>query len=258
MKVYLKTILMLIKMQLEYRKAFIISVIGTFLITFLLTISIYFLFEEFGSIGTWTFYEVAFLFGMVFWNFSLAEIFLRGLDHFDKIIKNGEFDRILIRPQNLLLQATCTEFDFSKIGRAIQCIAIIIIAIANISISWNLYKILVFILMNIGCFIIFLGIFILKASFCFWTIDGLEFMNILAEGGKKVAQYPIDIYAKWFRMFFTFIVPFGLVNYYPVLYLFGKVDNWYYGVFPLFTIIFLIPCLIVWKIGVKHYESTGS
>ena len=258
MKVYLKTLLMLIKMQLEYRKAFIISVIGTFLITFLLTISIYFLFEEFGSIGTWTFYEVAFLFGMVFWNFSLAEMFLRGLDHFDKIIKNGEFDRILIRPQNLLLQATCTEFDFSKIGRAIQCIAIIIIAIANISICWNLYKILVFILMNIGCFIIFLGIFILKASFCFWTIDGLEFMNILAEGGKKVAQYPIDIYAKWFRMFFTFIVPFGLVNYYPVLYLFGKVDNWYYGVFPLFTIIFLIPCLIVWKIGVKHYESTGS
>ena len=258
MKVYLKTILMLIKMQLEYRKAFIISVIGTFLITFLLTISIYFLFEEFGSIGTWTFYEVAFLFGMVFWNFSLAEMFLRGLDHFDKIIKNGEFDRILIRPQNLLLQATCTEFDFSKIGRAIQCIAIIIIAIANISISWNLYKILVFILMNIGCFIIFLGIFILKASFCFWTIDGLEFMNILAEGGKKVAQYPIDIYAKWFRMFFTFIVPFGLVNYYPVIYLFGKVDNWYYGLFPLFTIIFLIPCLIVWKIGVKHYESTAS
>ena len=258
MKVYLKTILMLIKMQLEYRKAFIISVIGTFLITFLLTISIYFLFEEFGSIGTWTFYEVAFLFGMVFWNFSLAEMFLRGLDHFDKIIKNGEFDRILIRPQNLLLQATCTEFDFSKIGRAIQCIAIIIIAIANISICWNLYKILVFILMNIGCFIIFLGIFILKASFCFWTIDGLEFMNILAEGGKKVAQYPIDIYAKWFRIFFSFIVPFGLVNYYPVLYLFGKVDNWYYGLFPLFTIVFLIPCLLIWRMGVKHYESTGS
>ena len=68
-------------------------------------------------------------------------------------------------------------------------------------------------------------------------------MNILAEGGKKVAQYPIDIYAKWFRTFFTFIVPFGLVNYYPVLYLFGKVDSWYYGIFPIFTLIFLIPCI---------------
>lgn len=258
MKVYFKTILMLIKMQLEYRKAFIISVIGSFLITFLLTISVYFLFEEFNQIGDWTFYEVAFLFGMVFLNFSISEMFLRGLDHFENIIKNGEFDRILIRPQNLLLQSTCTEFDLSKIGRIIQCIAVIIIALANIDIDWNIYKFLVFILMNFGCFIIFLGIFILKAAFCFWTVDGLEFMNILAEGGKKVAQYPIDIYAKWFRIFFTFIVPFGLVNYYPVLYLFGKSNIWYYGLVPIFTIIFLIPCILIWKKGVKHYESTGS
>ena len=94
MRVYFKTILMLIKMQLEYRKAFIISVIGSFLITFLLTISVYFLFEEFNQIGDWTFYEVAFLFGMVFLNFSISEMFLRGLDHFENIIKNGEFDRI--------------------------------------------------------------------------------------------------------------------------------------------------------------------
>ena len=41
MKVYFKTILMLIKMQLEYRKAFIISVIGSFFVTFLLTLSVF-------------------------------------------------------------------------------------------------------------------------------------------------------------------------------------------------------------------------
>lgn len=258
MKIYLKTVLMQIKMQLEYRKAFIISIMGTFLLTFLLTISIYFLFEEFGAIGTWSYYEVVFLFGMVFFNFSLAEIFLRGLDHFEKIIKNGEFDRILIRPQNLLLQVISTEFDFTKIGRVIQCIIVVVISLINIEINWNVYKIITFLLMNIGCFIIFLGIFILKAAACFWTIDGLEFMNILAEGGKKVAQYPIDIYAKWFRRFFTYIVPFGFVNYYPVLYLFGKTENWYYGLIPLLTFLFLVPCLIIWKIGIKHYESTGS
>lgn len=258
MKVYFKTILMLIKMQLEYRKAFIISVIGTFLITFLLTISVYFLFEEFHQIGNWNFFEVVFLFGMVFLSFSLSEMFLRGLDHFEGVIRSGEFDRILIRPQNTLMQSACMEFDFSKIGRVVQCLLVIIIAISNIDIQWNIYKILVFILMNIGCFIIFFGIFILKASFCFWTVNGLEFMNILSEGGKKVAQYPIDIYAKWFRYFFTFIVPFGLVNYYPVLYLFGKVDNWYYGLFPIFTLLFLLPCIFIWKKGVRHYESTGS
>ena len=125
MKVYFKTILMLIKTQLEYKKAFIIAVIGSFFVTFALTISLYFLFEEFNQIGDWAFYEVAFLFGLVFLNFSISEMFLRGLDHFDNVIKNGDFDRILIRPHSTLIQATYSEFDFSKIGRMLQCVLIL-------------------------------------------------------------------------------------------------------------------------------------
>ncbi len=258
MKVYFKTIIMNIKSQLEYRKAFLISVFGSFLVTFLLIVAVYFLFLDFNQIGDWNFYEVAFLFGISFFNFALAEMFLRGLDHFEDTVRKGEFDRLMIRPQNLLIQATSMEFDISKIGRLIQSILIIVISLMNINIEWSLYKVIILILINIGCFIIFFGIFILKAAFCFWTINGLEFMNILSEGGKKVAQYPIDIYAKWFRVFFTYIVPFGIVNYYPVMYLFGKSNFWFYGLMPLGTIVFLLFCLLAWEKGVKHYESVGS
>ena len=247
-----------IKSQLEYRKAFIISTFGSFFLTLLLIVAVYFLFMNFNQIGDWSFYEVAFLFGISFFNFSLAEMFLRGLDHFDDTIRKGEFDRLMIRPQNLLIQATSMEFDLSKLGRMLQSLLIIIISLSNINIDWSLYKVITLILMNIGCFTIFFGIFILKATFCFWTINGLEFMNILSEGGKKVAQYPIDIYEKWFRIFFTYIVPFGIVNYFPVMYLFGKSNIWYYGITSLGTIIFFIICIFVWKIGIKHYESTGS
>ena len=127
MRVYFKTILMLIKMQLEYRKAFIISVIGSFFVTFLLTLSVYFLFEEFNQIGDWSFFEVAFLFGMVYFAFSMSEMFFRGLDHFANVVKSGEFDRILIRPQNALIQSMCMEFDFSKIGRIAQSILVMIV-----------------------------------------------------------------------------------------------------------------------------------
>ena len=258
MKLYFKTVLMNIKSQLEYKKAFIISTFGSFLITFLLIIAVYFLFLNFNQVGDWTFYEVAFLFGLSYFNFSLAEMFLRGLDHFDETIRNGEFDRLMIRPQNLLIQSICMEFDLSKIGRIVQTLIVLVISISKINIDWTIYKILVFILMNIGCFIIFFAIFILKATFCFWTINGLEFMNILSEGGKKVAQYPINIYEKWFRLFFTYIVPFGIVNYFPVMYLFGKSNNLYFGITPIGTIVFFVTCIFIWEIGVKHYESTGS
>ena len=182
MKIYFKTILMNIKSQLEYRKAFIISTIGSFLVTFFLIIAVYFLFLNFNQIGDWNFYQVAFLFGLVYFNFSVAEMFLRGLDHFDDTIRKGDFDRLLVRPQNLLIQATSMEFDLSKLGRMIQAILVIVIALLKIHIDWTIYKVLVFILMNVGCFMIFLSVFVLRATFCFWTINGLEFMNILSEG----------------------------------------------------------------------------
>lgn len=258
MKIFFKMILMNIKSQLEYKKAFIISTIGTFLVTFLMTISVKFLFMEFTHIGEWTYYEVLFLVGVVYFVFSLSEMFLRGLDKFDDIIRKGDFDRIMIRPQNLLIQSTSMEFDLSKVGKTVQALSIIIIALAHLQIEWTISKILVFLLINVGLFIIFLGTFILKATFCFWTIEGLEFMNIISEGGKKVAMYPINIYVKWFGFIFTFIFPFGMINYFPVLYIFGKADNWYWGLTPLFTIVYLVVCLLVWRLGVRHYESTGS
>lgn len=258
MKIYFKTILMHIKSELEHKKSFILTSMGSFIITFLMIYSVYLLFDKFGQIEGWTFYEVALIFGIVMFCFSFTEMFARGLDHFHNIVRNGDFDRVLLKPVSLIIQVACYEFEASKIGRMIQSIIVLIIAIVNIDINWNLYKLLILLFMIIAGIVIFVSIFIIKAAFSFWTIEGMEFMNILAEGGKKVAQYPIDIYNKWFARFFTFIIPLGLINYYPLLYLLGRSEKFWYGLLPVVACIFIVPTIILWKIGVKHYTSTGS
>jgi len=67
-------------------------------------------------------------------------------------------------------------------------------------------------------------------------------MNIFTDGGRELAQYPLDIYKDWVLKFFTFGVPLAFVNYYPFLYLIDK--NPYPDVVgmlsPLITILFLI------------------
>jgi ABC-2 type transport system permease protein len=109
--------------------------------------------------------------------------------------------------------------------------------------------------------LIFIGIFILAATLCFWTIQGLEVANIFTDGGREMAQYPLNIYQKWVTIFFTFVIPFGCVNYLPLLYILDKVHGGnaiYYMLAPLAGVLFLIPCLLVWQVGVRHYRSTGS
>ena len=73
-----------------------------------------------------------------------------------------------------------------------------------------------------------------------------------------MAQYPIGIFKKGFVTFFTFIIPFGFVNYYPLLYLLGKSDNKLLIISPLITVIYLIPSIAIFYKGIKKYSSTGS
>ncbi len=83
-------------------------------------------------------------------------------------------------------------------------------------------------------------------------------MNIFTDGGRELGKYPLGIYGNAVLKFFTFCVPLAMIQYYPLLYLIGKESRKIVGLCPLAGILFLIPCYIIWKIGVKHYTSSGS
>ena len=112
--------------------------------------------------------------------------------------------------------------------------------------------------MLLGSIIIFFGLFLLGAAFCFVTIEGIEFVNLFTDGGKHMAMYPISIYKKVFVIIFTFIIPYAFVNYYPLMYLLGKNNNFLLSISPLITILYLIPCFLLFNLGIKKYSSVGS
>ena len=111
-----------------------------------------------------------------------------------------------------------------------------------------------------GGAVVFAGVFILGATVCFFTLDGLEVINIFTDGGRELASYPLPVYGKWVTRFFTFIIPYGCMNYLPLMYLTGRTGNYpvLYMLMPLLGFVFLLPCLGIWQLGVRHYSSTGS
>src|SRR5256885_14819444 len=58
----------------------------------------------------------------------------------------------------------------------------------------------------------------------FWTVESLEAANVLSYGSVEAAQYPLALYAQWFRRLLTFAVPLACVAYYPALAVLGKPD----------------------------------
>ena len=260
MSLYLKYLLIALKSQMQYRTSFWLLAAGQFFIPFSVFASLYFLFERFGQLKGWGFYEVALCYGVTHLAFSLSEFFARGFDAFSSLVVNGEFDRILVRPRGTVIQVLGSKFDFSRFGRLLQGAAVLAVAVSGLSVQWTAAKVVTLLLMIISGTVIFTGIFILAATLCFWTIQGLEVANIFTDGGRETAQYPLNIYRSWVIKFFTYVIPFGTVNYLPLMHLLGKTESggWFYMLMPLAGCLFIVPCLIVWRIGVRHYRSTGS
>ena len=260
MRLYIKYLAILFKSQMEYRLSFWLLSLGQFLVSFTSFAAAFFVFERFGNIKGWSFYEVALCFAVIHIAFSITECFARGFDTFSTLVSKGEFDRILVRPRNTVIQVIGSRFEFSRAGKLLQGLGVLVFSLINLSIEWDIFKVITLILMIVSGIFIFTGIFILAATLCFWTIQGIEVANIFTDGGREMSQYPLNIYKKWITRFFTFIIPFGCVNYLPLMYIMDKVErsNILYMLSPLYGILFIIPCLIIWNIGVKHYRSTGS
>ncbi len=258
MKLWLKYADIMLRSQMQYKTSFILTAIGQFLVSFSVFIGIYFMFARFNNVEGFKFSEVLICFSVLLTSFSIAECFFRGFDTFGGIISNGEFDRIMVRPRNEVLQVLGSRIEFTRIGRFLQAIIVLAYAIPNSGIVWTADKIVTLCLMIIGGTFLFAGLFIIYAGICFFTIEGLEFMNIFTDGGKEFGKYPLSIYGEGILKFFTFIIPLALIQYYPLLYLLGRTDNPLYMILPVFGILFILPSYIFWRFGVKHYKSTGS
>lgn len=260
MKLFMRYMSILLRSEMEYRTSFIMLFIGQFFVPFLTFIAIFMLFQRFSSIGGWTLYEVALCYAIIHVAYSVSGCLGRGFDTFSSLIIRGDFDRVLVRPQGTILQVMGSRLDLYRTGRLAQALIVLAYALVHLNIDWDFYKIITMALMMASGTVIFTGILMLGATLCFWTVEGLEVVNIFTDGGREISQYPLSIYHKWIKRFFTFVIPFATVNYLPLMYILDKSpsDNPYYMLIPSAGMLFILPCIIVWNFGVSRYKSTGS
>ncbi|MDR3147953.1 MAG: ABC-2 family transporter protein [Treponema sp.] len=256
--IYLKYLSMNLRAVLEYRLSACLMALGQFVTTFSWFISIELLFRRFGSIAGWSFAEAGLCFAVTNIAFSLTECFARGFDSFSGLVIRGEFDRLLLRPRGTIVQVLGAKIEITRVGRLLQGLIVLVMMIPRTGIVWDAEKILTLILMILGGAAVFTGIFMLGATVCFFTLEGLEIVNIFTDGGRELASYPLPVYGLRVQRFFTFIIPFGCVNYLPLLYLTGRAEQRLFTLCPLAGFVFILPCLLAWRAGVRRYTSSGS
>lgn len=193
-RLYLRYLGISIRAQMQYRASFVMLSFGLMVATGVEFLGIWALFERFGSLREWRLPEVALLYGMVNMSMAVAKATIRGFDHFGDLVKSGDFDRLLLRPRSTVLQLLGQELQLVRIGRFLQGLAVLSWALIALNTALSPAKLL---LLSIGVLAgasIFAGLFILRATLCFWTIEPMEITNGLTYGGVEAARYLLPIY----------------------------------------------------------------
>lgn len=258
MSLYLKFFLIHLKSEMQYKASFLFLTVGNFLMQFSTYLGVYFMFYLFHDVDGFTYSQVLLCFAVVIMAFSFAEMFGSGFERLSRMLANGEFDRALVRPRNITFQILVSRMSFFRIGATAQSAIVFLWAIPNSGVLWTWDKILTLSLMVICGSIIFSVLFLIQATFAFFTTEGLEFMNILTYGGRDHGRYPYSIYGKEVLRFLTFVIPLALFQYYPLLYLLDMEQSIFYMLTPLLGLLFLIPGYVFFRFGLRRYKSTGS
>ena len=258
MRLYLRYLSIHVRSQMEYRTSLLLTMLGQFLTSFAALLSVLFMMDRFHQVQGFSFEEVLLCFATVLMAFSLAECFARGFDTFARMIANGEFDRILLRPRGAIFQVLASKIELSRAGRLLQALLVFAYALPRSGVAWTPARAGVLALMVLCGAAVFSGLFVLYSGLCLFTTDGLEFMNIFTDGGREFGMYPLSIYGESVLRVLTFVVPLALFQYYPLLYLTGRATDAAHALCPLLALPFLLPCYGVWRLGLRRYRSTGS
>nr|WP_234196805.1 ABC-2 family transporter protein [Pseudacidovorax sp. NFM-22] len=250
--------------QARYPASALMLAAGQFLATGIEVVGIWALFDRFGSLRGWSLGEVALFYGLVHAMFALADMLGRGFDVLGtELLRTGAFDRLLLRPRPVALQLMGHDLRLSRLGRLLQAGLVLAFGSVQAGIDWTPAAIAVAVFAVAGGVALFLGILVLQGALAFWTVESLEIANVFTYGGVEAGQYPMALYARWFRRLLTFGVPLACVAYYPALMVLGRADPlgapaWVGAVSPLAGFVFLGLAFGVWRLGLRRYASSGS
>lgn len=219
--------------------------------------------HQFPSMNGWNFREVAFLYGLWMLGHATHNTFFFTVGDVPNMIREGRFDRFLVRPLDPLFQAMTVPQQIWP-DELILAVMFFSVATAYAGVHVDAAFVLFVPLVAIGGALIDFGIQLAIATAAFWVIriDSLRWVVMSLE--QDFTRYPISIYSRAVRVFLSFVFPFAFMNYFPATFLLAKNDTALalspsIGLLtPVVGLAWFGAAYAFWRVGLNHYQGTGS
>ncbi|HUW24415.1 MAG TPA: ABC-2 family transporter protein [Patescibacteria group bacterium] len=210
------------------------------------------------EIGGWSFWEIMLLLGiheLIF--LGTWMIFADNLEKFVQDVRQGTFDRVLIRPANHRFLVSFSSLDFTSIGSLVNTIVVLSVSLSHLTIETSITQFLSFLVSLFCGWLLVYFIYFSLSSLSLFFVNAETFVDWLLEA-TDFDRYPADIYSNLFRFFLLFFLPILFFAYVPTAILLNKLPSYYALLGVVMVAWFYLISTLIWRAGLKKYQSASS
>lgn len=249
--------------MLEYRANFIMWFCFTIVYHGTALAALWVTLRQFPSMNGWDFKEMAFLYALWMLAHEFHNTFFFTVVNVPDYVREGRFDRFLVRPQDALFQTLTVPSQIFPDGLMLA-IGYFVIATqySGVRVDWAFIAFVPFVVLGGALIDLGISLAVATASFWFVRVDTLRWVIMSLE--QEFTRYPISIYTRGVRIILSFVFPFAFMNYFPATFLLHKAETGLslspqIGLLtPLVGLGWLAVSYGFWRIGLLHYQGTGS
>ena len=247
---------------LEYRANFLMWFGFTFVYHGSAIFALWVVLKSFPSMNGWDFKDMAFLYGLWMVSHAINNTFFSAIGDIPEHIRDGEFDRLLVRPLDALFQAITMPGQIFP-DELLLAIGYFVGATILSGVHIDALFIIMVPLIMLGGALIDLAISLIISTAAFWFIRVDTLRWIVLELEQEFTRYPISIYSRGVRLILSFVFPFAFMNYFPATFFLHKTEI---GLFlppavglltPLIGVVFVIAAYAFWRFGLNRYQGVG-
>lgn len=247
-----------VQSRMSYKSDFFLGMAASALMQGLGYVFIWAVFQGIPEMNGWSFYQMVFVYGMAAISLGLNEFLFAGSWEVGKLVRDGSFDRLLLRPVGTMFSILAADVALHGLGSVLFGLAVCIVALCRLQLALSLGKILFWIVAMACGALIFFSVNMICATVSFWVTD-ISSAMVMVQNVSEFTKYPIAIYGRKLQMLLTFVIPFAFSSYYPTGFLLGMEDSPIYWLGPIAAAAVAVTAAsLFWKYGTGKYQSAGG
>jgi ABC-2 type transport system permease protein len=244
---------------MEYEADFWLLVFGSALTQVVGLVFLGAVFARVPHLAGWPFAEVVLIYSLVVLGDAFGPLFFEGMWRLSPRVNSGELDYALVRPYPVVLQVMSTDVGLNGLGNLLTGGAMFGWAVWRVDVDWSPGLVVGAVPLFVSAMVVKLAINLATCSSAFWLSSPSSIFAFAMHQVGDLARYPVTVYTFGIRLVLTVAVPYAFMSFFPAGALLGRGRYaWIGWLTPLVALYCVAMAMLIFRRGLRRYESTGS